>query len=55
MRIHISYEPEDEGLVVRIVDQLRDILPRHKVKKKPGKAPYSNVYFIPRRDGEPGK
>ena len=55
VRIHISYTPDDETTVAQAVAYLKGILPPSKIKKKPGKAPYNSVYFIPKNDGKPTK
>lgn len=55
VKIHISYTPEDEATVAQAVAYLKGILPTLKVKKKPGKAPYNSVYFIPKNAGKPTK
>ena len=55
VKIHISYTPDDEATKARIVTLLEGILPPVKIKKKPGKAPYNSVYFIPKTHGNPMK
>lgn len=47
LKIHISYTPEDEAAAERIAARIRDILPRHKLKKSTGTPPYKHLYFIP--------
>lgn len=55
VKIHISYTPDDEATVAQAVAYLKGILPPVKIKKKPGKAPYNSVYFIPKNHGKPAK
>jgi hypothetical protein len=55
VKIHISYTPDDETIVVQAVAHLKGILPALKVKKTPGKPPYNNVYFIPKNAKKPTK
>lgn len=55
VKIHISYTPDDEATVAQAVAFLKGILPPSKVKKKPGKAPYNSVYFIPKNAAKPTK
>lgn len=47
LKIHISYTPEDEAAAERITARIRDILPRHKLKKSTGTPPYNHLYFTP--------
>lgn len=55
VKIHISYTPDDEATVTQAVAYLKGILPPVKIKKKPGKAPYNSVYFIPKNAEKPAK
>ncbi len=55
VKIHISYTPDDEATAAQAVTAQKGILPPSKVKKKPGKAPYNSVYFIPKNAGKPTK
>lgn len=47
LKIHISYTPDDEAAAERIAARIRDIIPRHKLKKSTGTPPYKHLYFIP--------
>ena len=47
LKIHISYTPEDEAAAERIAAQIRDVIPRHKLKKSTTSPPYKHIYFTP--------
>lgn len=47
LKIHISYTPEDEAAAERIAARIREILPRHKLKKSTGTPPFKHLYFNP--------
>lgn len=55
LKIHISYTPEDEAAAERIAARIRDIIPRHKLKKSTGTPPFKHLYFIPTSDKKPTK
>lgn len=45
LKIHISYTPEDEAAAERIAAQIRDVIPRHKLKKSTASPPYKHIYI----------
>lgn len=51
MKIKVSYTDEAEALT--IVNLLKPIIDRFKVKKSEGKAPYKHLYFIPKNSEKP--
>lgn len=53
MKIHISYETEEE--VKPVVELLRPIIDRFKVKKSAGTPPYKHIYFMPKNGAKPRK
>lgn len=51
MKIKISYTGEEEHDLQRLVELLKPIIGRFKVKKRTGTPPYKHVYFTP-KNGE---
>lgn len=51
LKIKVSYEREEEASL--IMDLLKPIIDRFKVKKSEGKAPYKHLYFIPKNSEKP--
>lgn len=51
MKIKISYTGEEENDLQRLVELLKPIIGRFKVKKSAGTPPYKHVYFTP-KNGE---
>lgn len=48
MKIKVSYTGEEENEVQRLVELLKPILDRFKVKKSTGTPPYNHLYFTPK-------
>lgn len=46
MKIKVSYTGEEENDMQRLVELLKPILDRFKVKKGTGTPPYNHLYFI---------
>lgn len=46
MKIKVSYTGEEENDLRRLVELLKPILGRFKVKKSTGTPPYNHLYFI---------
>ena len=55
MKIKISYEEREAVEVQRLVELLKPILDRFKVKKSTGTPPYKHLYFTPKNGGKPRK
>lgn len=51
IKIKISYEDEQEARL--IMGLLKPIIPRFKVKKSEGKAPYKHIFFTPTKGEKP--
>ena len=51
MKIKVSYEREEEAS--QIIDLLKPIIDRFKVKKSTGTPPYNHLYFTPKNSGKP--
>lgn len=47
MKIKVSYEREEEASL--IIDLLKPLLGRFKVKKSTGTPPYKHLYFTPKK------
>ena len=47
MKIKVSYEREEEASLV--MDLLKPLLSRFKVKKSTGTPPYKHLYFTPKK------
>jgi len=52
MKIKISYEEREAADVERLIDLLRPIIDRFKVKKSEGTPPYKHLYFTPKKCGK---
>ena len=48
MKIKISYTGEEETELQRLIELLKPIIGRCKVKKSAGTPPYKHVYFTPK-------
>lgn len=53
MKIKISYEEREAVEVQRLVELLKPILDRFKLKKSTGTPPYKHLYFTPKNGGKP--
>ncbi len=51
MKIHISYETEEE--VKSVIELLKPVIDRFKVKKSTGTPPYKHIYFTPKNGAKP--
>lgn len=52
MKIKISYTGEEENDLQRLIELLKPIIGRFKVKKSAGTPPYKHVYFTPKNGGK---
>lgn len=55
MKIKISYTGEEESELQGLVELLKPILDRFKVKKSTGTPPYNHLYFTPKNQKKPDK
>lgn len=51
MKIKISYEREEEASL--IMELLKPIIDRFKVKKSTGTSQYKHLYFVPKNGAKP--
>lgn len=50
MKVKVSYTDDEEAKT--IIDLMKPIKGRFKVKKNNGKPPYKHLYFIPKNGGK---